>query len=140
MDIILTLLASEDLRVDSEYQVFLAAMNWLEHDVGSRRRFVFDVLKNVRLPLVPSKRLDAFQAQCRDLSLQVALNSVTKDMTLRKGSLVNTHAIPRSAAKKFVYVIGGSHRELGSAWTKEEYTYDTVERYDIFAKQWRQVQ
>ena len=37
-DTILSLLASEDLRVDSEYQVFLAAMNWLYHNVGSRRR------------------------------------------------------------------------------------------------------
>ena len=65
--------------------------------------------------------------------------SVIKDVSLRKGSLVCAHATPRRAAKKFVYVIGGSHRELGSAWTKEECTYDSVERYDIFAKQWQQV-
>lgn len=38
-ELILKLLASEDLRVDSEYQVFLAALTWLEHDVGSRRRY-----------------------------------------------------------------------------------------------------
>ena len=103
-------------------------------------RFVFDILKHVRLPLVPSKRLEEFQTQCQDLSLQVALNSVIKDVNLRKGSLVCAYALPRYAAKKFVYVIGGSHRELGSAWTKEEYTYDSVECYDIYAKQWRQVQ
>ena len=58
---------------------------------------------------------------------------------MRKGSLVCAFANPRKAAKKFVYVIGGSHRELGSAWTKEEYTYDSVECYDIYVKQWRQV-
>ena len=62
-----------------------------------------------------------------------------KDVSMRKGSLVCAYASPRRAAKKFVYVIGGSHRELGSAWTKEEYTYDSVECYDIYAKQWRQV-
>ena len=138
-EIILKLLASEDLRVDAEYQVFSAALNWLEHDVGSRRRFVFDILKHVRLPLVPSKRLEEYQSQCRDLSLQVALNSVIKDVSMRKGSLVCAYATPRRAAKKFVYVIGGSHREQGSAWTKEEYTYDSVECYDIYAKQWHQV-
>jgi len=138
-ELLLNLLPSEDLRVDSEYQVFQAALSWLEHDVGSRRRFVFDILKHVRLPLVPSKQLDEYQAQCRDLSLQVALNSLMKDVSMRKGSLVCAYAAPRRAAKKFVYVIGGSHRELGSAWTKEEYTYDSVERYDIYAKQWRQV-
>jgi len=138
-EIIVKILSSEDLRVDTEYQVFLASMAWLDHDVGGRRRYVFDVLKYVRLPLVPMKQLDEFQAQCADLSLQVALNSVIKDVTLRKGSLVCAHATPRRAAKKFVYVIGGSHRELGSAWTKEECTYDSVERFDIFAKQWTQV-
>ena len=40
-DTILSLLASEDLRVDSEYQVFMAAMTWLYHDVGSRRRYIY---------------------------------------------------------------------------------------------------
>ena len=88
---------------------------------------------------MPSKRLEEFQTQCQDLSLQVALNSVIKDVNLRKGSLVCAYALPRCAAKKFVYVIGGSHREMGSAWTKEEYTYDSVECYDIYAKEWRQV-
>ena len=77
-ELLLNLLPSEDLRVDSEYQVFQAALSWLEHDVGSRRRFVFDILKHVRLPLVPSKQLDEYQAQCRDLSLQVALNRLVK--------------------------------------------------------------
>ena len=38
------ILSSEDLRVDTEYQVFLASMAWLDHDVGGRRRYVFDVL------------------------------------------------------------------------------------------------
>ena len=71
--------------------------------------------------------------------LYFCLHSLMKDVSMRKGSLVCAYAAPRRAAKKFVYVIGGSHRELGSAWTKEEYTYDSVERYDIYAKQWRQV-
>ncbi len=38
-ELVLKLLASEDLKVDSEYQVFIAALSWLEHDVGSRRRY-----------------------------------------------------------------------------------------------------
>ena len=43
-EIIVKILSSEDLRVDTEYQVFLASMAWLDHDVGGRRRYVFDVL------------------------------------------------------------------------------------------------
>ena len=41
-------------------KVFKAAMVWIQSDVSSRRRHVFDVLKHVRLSLVPSKRLESF--------------------------------------------------------------------------------
>ena len=34
---------------------------------------------------------------------------------------------------------GGSQREFGSAWTRSEYTYDTVEMFDIFNMTWQQV-
>ena len=40
------------------------------------------------------------------MSLKVALNSVQKDVTLSKGSLVSLHAQPRQAAKKNIYIIG----------------------------------
>lgn len=131
-------LASEFLRVDSEYQVFRGAMNWVEADLSSRRRHIFDVLKFIRLPLVPSKRLDAYISECQDISLRVALTSVKKDLSTKKGNLVALTAQPRLCAKKNIYVIGGSQRELGSAWTKSECTYDTVEVFDTFKKEWHQ--
>ena len=62
-----------------------------------------------------------------------------KFQALRKGGLVSLQAQPRLGAKKFVYVIGGSHRELGSAWTHSEFTYDSVEMFDIYNKCWHQV-
>ena len=52
---------------------------------------------------------------------------------------MSLQAQPRLGAKKFVYVIGGSHRELGSAWTHSEFTYDSVEMFDIYNKCWHQV-
>ena len=56
-------------------------MNWMEWDVDARRRFIFDILKFIRLPLVPSKLLDAYLAECRDNSLVVAL---TRYLRIRK--------------------------------------------------------
>ena len=41
-------------------QVFTAAMGWVQSDITSRRRFIFDVLKYIRLKLVPPKRLDRY--------------------------------------------------------------------------------
>ncbi len=54
-------------------KVFRGAMNWIEWDISARRRFVFDILKFIRLPLVPCKLLDAYLAECTDISLGVAI-------------------------------------------------------------------
>ncbi len=137
-EMLIEFLRSELLRVDAEYQVFRGAMNWICADVTTRRCFIFDVLKFVRLPLVPCKLLDACAAECADASIRVALNSVKQDLLSRKGSLVPLNAHPRRAAKKNVYVIGGSQRELRSAWTKSERTYNTVEVFDTFERRWRE--
>ena len=55
-----------------------------------------------------------------------------KDLISQKGSLVALYVKPRKSAKKNIYVIGGSKRELGSAWTRSECTYQTVECFDTF--------
>lgn len=67
------------------------------------------------------------------------VNFIRKDLAMRKGGLVSPFAQPRLGAKKFIYVIGGSHRELGSAWNHSEYTFDSVEMFDIYNKRWLQV-
>jgi len=141
-DILCQILDSELLCIDSEYQVFKAAMVWIQSDVSSRRRHVFDVLKHVRLSLVPSKRLESYMkdpSSIPDMSLKVALNSFKTDMETLKGSLVTLQAQPRKCARKRIYVIGGSQRELCSAWARSECTYDSVEMFDVFSKSWVRV-
>jgi len=138
-DLLCQFISSEYLRVDSEYQVFCATMNWVNHDISNRRRFIFDVLKHVRLPLVATKLLESYVNNCTDLSLKVAMSSVKKDLMSQKGSLVSLYVKPRKSAKKNIYVIGGSKRELGSAWTRSECTYQTVECFDTFKEEWRRV-
>ena len=36
-----------------------------------RRRFIFDILKHIRLPLVATKLLDSYVDACNDISLKV---------------------------------------------------------------------
>jgi len=139
IELVCDLISSEYLRVDSEYQVFCAAMSWINHDITNRRRFIFDVLKHIRLPLVASKLLEAYVNDCNDISLKVALSSVRRDLISQKGSLVSLYVKPRQCAKKNIYVIGGSRRELGSAWTRSECTYQTVECFDTFTEEWKRV-
>ena len=85
------------------------------------------------------------------------MSSVKKDLISQKGSLVALYVKPRKSAKKNIYVIGGmkqqiyfdtiiinnclpgSKRELGSAWTRSECTYQTVECFDTFKQEWKRV-
>lgn len=51
-ELIIKFLTSEYLKVDSEFQVFQAAIRWITYDIVQRRRYVFEILKHVRLPLL----------------------------------------------------------------------------------------
>lgn len=125
-------LKSESLRVDSESQVFNAALRWILHDVVQRRRYVFEILSNVRLALVPIHLIDSAIKECRDVSMKVALRSVRKDLTTKRGQLVPLRVCPRVGAKKNIYIIGGSRRETSSGWNPADCIYETVAKYDIF--------
>ncbi|RZF34385.1 hypothetical protein LSTR_LSTR008924 [Laodelphax striatellus] len=130
-------LASEMLQVDSEFQVFQAAIRWIKHDPTLRKRYVFEILTHVRIPLLSRCVLERAITECSDASLKVALRSVKKDFVLKKGSLVPLYSNPRLCAKKDIFVIGGSKRELVCTWTKSyECTFESVERYDTFRGEW----
>ncbi|KAE8748819.1 hypothetical protein FOCC_FOCC004413 [Frankliniella occidentalis] len=120
-------LASEDLVVDTEFQVFQAAIRWILHDVTQRRQYVFEILTHVRLPLLSTYLLERVINELTDSSLKVALRSVRKDLLSKRGHLVSLVVHPRLRAKKDVFVIGGSKRELVSAWTRSsECTFSSM--------------
>jgi actin-binding protein IPP len=129
------LISSELIRVDSEFQVFKTAMRWITCEVGIRKRFVFDILANVRLSLIPSRLIENEIAQCRDSSLKIALRSILKDLQSKRGTLVPIASNPRLAAKKSIYIIGGSKRESTSGWTND-CIFESVIKYDIFRCEW----
>ncbi|KAK3929229.1 Actin-binding protein IPP [Frankliniella fusca] len=132
-------LASEDLVVDTEFQVFQSAIRWILHDVTQRRQYVFEILTHVRLPLLSTYLLERVINELTDSSLKVALRSVRKDLLSKRGHLVSLVVHPRLRAKKDVFVIGGSKRELVSAWTRSsECTFSSVERFNTFTQEWVQ--
>lgn len=51
------LLRSEELRIEDEYQVFTAAMDWVLQDVVKRKKHIVEVLEPVRFPLLSPQRL-----------------------------------------------------------------------------------
>ena len=56
-DQLIKVLRSEELSIEDEYQVFLAAMQWILKDLGRRRKHVVEVLDPIRFPLLPPQRL-----------------------------------------------------------------------------------
>lgn len=111
-------------------------MKWISHNVSERRCYIFEILHHVRLPLLSVYLLDRAIQDCSDESLKVALRSIRKDLVSKKGNLVSLIVRPRLCAKKDIFVIGGSKRELISTWTRSSgcYTYNSVERFDTFKR------
>ncbi|KAH8381180.1 actin-binding protein IPP [Drosophila serrata] len=131
------LLNSELLRVDSESQVFQAALRWIKHDVTQRRCYVFDILSHVRMALVPVKVIDkALKDDCRDMSVKIALRSICRDIASKRGQLVPLRVCPRQLAKKNIYIIGGSHRDTPRTWNSADCIFETVAKFDIFRREW----
>lgn len=133
-DQIIKFLSSENLVVDSESQVFQTAIRWITQDITDRRRYVFVMLKYVRLSLLPLSCIEKAITECTDNSLKVALKSVHNDLLMKKGCLVPLNVSPRLRAKKYIYVIGGAKREL--TLHKGDCNYSCVERFDTFKKEW----
>ncbi|XP_066586895.1 actin-binding protein IPP-like [Prorops nasuta] len=134
-------LSSDFIHIDTEFQVFQAAYNWIIHDIPSRRCYVFEILGHIRLRLCSLARLERVILDCKDASLIVALRSIQKDLTSNKGCLVPLHAQPRLCAKKNILVIGGSKREPATdSWGRAaESTYETIQKYDTFTGVWSEV-
>ncbi|KAI4461309.1 kelch protein [Holotrichia oblita] len=134
-DQIIKFLSSEHVKVDSEFQVFQAAIRWITHDIMERRRYVFEILKHVRLPLFSLGLLERAVNECNDSSLKVALKSVHNDLVNRKGCLVPLTVNPRICAKKDIYVIGGNKREFVWHRGSESYCVSVV-KFDTFKREW----
>lgn len=130
------ILTSEWLRVDTESQVFQAALRWIKHDVVQRRQYVFDILSHIRLALVPVRLIDQAINDCRDMSLKVALRSVRKDLATKRGQLVPLRVCPRVCARKNIYIFGGAKRETSSGWNPHDCIFDSVAKFDIFRQEW----
>lgn len=139
-DKLICFISSEDLKIDSELQVFQLALRWIDYDIINRRQYVFEILRHIRLSLISFVILEKTIVTCNDCSLRVALKSIYTDLLNKKGCLVPLNVKPRNSAKKDIYVIGGSKRELKSVWDRGlDMDYVGIEKYDTFKREWHQL-
>ncbi|XP_011500477.1 PREDICTED: actin-binding protein IPP [Ceratosolen solmsi marchali] len=136
---LVSFLSSENIHIDTEFQVFEAAYNWITHDIPARRCYVFEIFSHIRLRLCSMACLNQIIYKCNDGSLTVALTSIKKDLICNKGCLVPLRVQPRHCAKKNILVIGGIKRD-SNTWVKpSESIYDTVNKYNTFKNTWSEV-
>ncbi|XP_036410565.1 actin-binding protein IPP [Megalops cyprinoides] len=146
-DQLVKLLRSEELRIEDEYQVFTAAMDWVLHDVAKRKKHVVEVLDPVRFPLLSPQRLFKYIEGISDFSLRVALQTLLKEYTeVTKCPKENKifsllqpgKTRPRRKARKYLYAIGGYTRLQGGRWSDSR-ALSCVERFDSFSQYWTTV-
>lgn len=130
------LLCSEHLHVDTETQVFQAALRWINHDIVKRRQYIFGIINQIRFTLVPIKLIEQAAMECTDSSIKIALKSVYRDLKTKSNKLVQLTVGPRLGAKKSVFIIGGSKRESAASWNPVDCIFDTVVKYDTYLNEW----
>ena len=89
------ILASSELRIDSELQVLDAAEFWVGSDFEQRRKFAKNLLLKIRLPLLPSHHLD-----CR-LSRDLPFNKVDDCLQIMREALQNKISSYQNKPKTF---------------------------------------
>ena len=135
-DDIIELIKKDDLNVRSEEQIFEASLSWVKIDIEERKQYLYDLLCQVRLPLlspqylsdrVLSEEIIHSDIRCRDLIDEA------KDYMLmpeRRKHLKSIRTLPRrcSDAAGLIYIVGGL--------TSSGDSLSTVEKYDIISGKW----
>ncbi|XP_070601893.1 actin-binding protein IPP [Erythrolamprus reginae] len=146
-DQLIKILRSEDLSIEDEYQVFMAAMQWILKDSGKRKKHVVEILDAVRFPLLSPQRLLKYIEGISDFSLRVALQTLLKEYcevgpspkeNKMSSFLQATKTRPRRKARKYIYAIGGYTRLQGGRWSDSR-ALSCVERFDTFSQYWTTV-
>ncbi|PFX28041.1 actin-binding protein IPP-like [Stylophora pistillata] len=131
---LLQMLESEDLKIESEEQVFEAAMRWVVHDLSRGREALGNILERIRLPLVSPKFLEQYLVTCQSASIKRMLAGILDGyrnyQSLTRGQQ-RVHTQPRRASRKCLFIIGGYSRHVGGRWSDTSSLY-TVEKFDSF--------
>ncbi|CAG4909893.1 unnamed protein product [Colias eurytheme] len=137
---LVTLLSSEQLKVDNEAQVLYPALKWLEHDPATRRRHCFEVLSHVRLPLISPQVLDSAIKTVQDPSIAVALKTVRVDMKSGRGALVSLSAEPRARARRVLVIVGGSCHDTAPhpPLTTDNILFSAL-KFDLHKREWEEL-
>lgn len=104
------LLASDDLNVPSEQDVFHSLMSWIQHDPNNRENHIPELLALVRLPLLPpSFIMDHVESVCASNECQQLVMEALKWHLLpeRRSLISSERTKPRKSTVGRLLAVGG---------------------------------
>ncbi|XP_044764254.1 kelch-like protein 17 [Coccinella septempunctata] len=110
------LISNSHLNISSEEDVFIAALNWVKHDLTERSKYIAKLMVHVRLPLVnreflmtrvDNEGLIRENNECRELLLEAMRYHLAPE---RRCALSNKRTVERKpkGAEPYLFAIGGS--------------------------------
>lgn len=135
---LIDIISSDELNVQNEEQVFVAAMAWVKNNLEERKAFLSMVLQHVRFPQMQPKFLVGTvgtdlliksDESCRDL-VDEAKNYLL--LPQDRSSMQGPRTRPRKPIKcgEVLFAVGG--------WCSGD-AINSVEKYDPITKDWRMV-
>jgi len=70
------LLSSNEIRVNSEAEVFYAAIRWLNHKWSTRQIHAMEVMEKVRICRMPGELLQSFELQVDDIRVDLERHQI----------------------------------------------------------------
>ncbi|XP_071181603.1 kelch-like protein 21 isoform X1 [Mytilus galloprovincialis] len=138
VDSLIRYVSSDWIDVRTEEIVYDAVIKWIEFDVDERKKYITQLLENIRLPVIDKHRLSIIKKEplivkCEDC-VQMVQEAITHNESVhdqhgrRRRSMQNSHVQPRpsTVAKEKMVVIGGINN----------YVNRTVEMYDPLKDKW----
>ncbi|XP_055696149.1 kelch-like protein 5 [Lutzomyia longipalpis] len=111
------LLASDNLNVPSEQDVFHALLAWLQHEPKEREKDIPELLALIRLPLLqPAFIADHVEALCESTKCQELVMEALKWHLLpeRRALIASQRARPRKSTMGKLLAVGGMDAHKGS--------------------------
>ena len=142
--LLIELLKCEDLQICSEEEVLDCTLRWFQHDQDSRNAAIADVLRHVKLPLVPWRSLSdkfreidslASHPECQSyLDHAKSFQMCPGTTTPHSDAGSRTQYVPRRSVGRnmFIYAVGGE-TSPGKA------TVGSVEQFNPAKNTWREL-
>ncbi|KAM8893051.1 kelch-like protein 25 isoform 2-T2 [Spinachia spinachia] len=112
-DKLLELILSDELEIEDEQVVFSSVMRWLRHDLEGRRHHLAELLRGIRLALLPSECLleavaceELVMADKRSRSIIEEAMQCKKKILQNDGVVISPCARPRKAGHTLL-ILGG---------------------------------